>query len=116
MRNQHLYTCLRQAKSLPGTPSCGGVPGRPSWALSGVPSLSVGPQTTRPSLAPFPCDTLWNVLLVKENHNPFVGFSSSKVTVQSYTHYLFFLCSQFLFSMENVPKLQIPSQNFSRNN
>lgn len=64
---------------LPGIPSCGGVPGRPSWALSGAPSLSVGPPMTRPSLVPSPCGTLWNVLLVKENHNPFIGFSFSKV-------------------------------------
>lgn len=34
---------------------------------------------TCPSLVPSPCGTLWNVLLVKENHNPFIGFSFSKV-------------------------------------
>lgn len=90
-RNQHIYTCLQLSQtSLPGIPSCGGVPGTPSWALNGAPSLSVCPLMTRPSLVPSPCGILWNVLLVKENHYPFLGYFSSKVTIQLFTQHLFF--------------------------
>lgn len=62
----------------------------PSWALNGAPSLSVCPLMTRLSLVPSPRGTLWNVLLVKENHYPFLGFSFSKVTIQLFTLHLFF--------------------------
>lgn len=71
---------------------------------------------TRPSLVPSPCGTLWNVLLVKENHNPFIGFSFSKV---KFNHILGIYSSDvpnFCFNEKNIPKLQIPSQNFSKNN